>query len=507
MKKSTVLTRTAILLGIVVLANLIASRAFFRLDFTADKRYTLSKATKDILGSLDGVVNVTAYFSKEIPPALMATKQDLQDLLVEYETRAKGNLVFEFVNPNENEEEEQKAQQAGIMPIMVNVQERDQVQQLRAYMGARIEIDGRQETIPVFQPGAAMENALTTAIKKLSVEDKPRVAFLQGHGEPGDRALAQVGKQLSVLYDVEPLFLDDTTEISPSYRALAIVNPSDTIPPEHLAKIDRYLENGGNLFVAVDVLESNFEYMSLKNNELPGLATWLRAKGIELGKDCMTDAQCGMVSVRQQQGGFMLTSQIQFPYFVQADNFGQHPVTAGLESVLLPFSATVRYVGDSAAGVVAVPLVLTSDKTGAVSPPAMLEVEKRWQESDFNLGSQPLAIALEGPLAGTAVSRMVVVGNGSFALSGDGREQQPVRPDNLNLMVNAIDWLADDTGLIQLRTKAVTSRPLTRLDDTARNLVKYGNVLAPVFLVLAYAFIRRQAYLRRRQKWLEGRYD
>ncbi|MCZ6694227.1 MAG: GldG family protein, partial [Bacteroidetes bacterium] len=121
LNKKNIASQLLILIGIVVLLNLISERLFFRLDFTADKRYTLSEATKDILSELNDVVTITAYFSENLPPQLIKSRKDFEDLLTEYENRSNGNVLYEFINPNESEAREQETQQNGIGPIMVNV--------------------------------------------------------------------------------------------------------------------------------------------------------------------------------------------------------------------------------------------------------------------------------------------------------------------------------------------------------------------------------------------------
>ena len=136
MKKSKVISRVLIFIGILLVLNLISEKMFLRLDFTADQRYTLSDATKNILEDLDDVVTVTAYFTKDLPPQLQKSRKDFENLLIEYENRSGGNVIYEFISPNESEEIEQQAQQKGINPVMVNITEKDQVKQMKAYLGA-----------------------------------------------------------------------------------------------------------------------------------------------------------------------------------------------------------------------------------------------------------------------------------------------------------------------------------------------------------------------------------
>ena len=114
---------------------------------------------------------------------------------------------------------------------------------------------------------------------------------------------------------------------------------------------------------------------------------------------------------------------------------------------------------------------------------------------------------LEGNLVGNAYSRIVVIGDGDFPLSGQGRQGE----DNISLMVNSIDWLSDDTGLIELRTKGVASRPIGQeyLSDEAsskRAFLKYLNFGLPILLVLIYGFIRVQRQKALRLKRMQERY-
>jgi ABC-type uncharacterized transport system involved in gliding motility auxiliary subunit len=87
---------------------------------------------------------------------------------------------------------------------------------------------------------------------------------------------------------------------------------------------------------------------------------------------------------------------------------------------------------------------------------------------------------------------MVVIGDGNFAVNGAGQQAQQINADNVNLMVNAIDWLTDDTGLIELRTKGVTNRPLDQLEDGRKTFLKYLNFLLPILLIIFYGIVRSQ---------------
>jgi gliding-associated putative ABC transporter substrate-binding component GldG len=505
MKKSKVITQLLIFVGILIVINMISNKLYLRLDFTADKRYTLSKATKDILNNLDDVITVTAYFTKDLPPQLQKVRKDFEDMLIEYENRSGGNVVYEFINPNESDTEEQKAQQNGVGPIMVNVTEKDQAKQIRAYLGAVLQMGENTEIIPIVQPGSGMEYALTTSIKKISVVDKPKVAFLQGHGEPSPNASVEVLQQLAVLYDVEPYSINDTADIPAFYKTVAIINPTDTFPQRHLDKLDKYMNTGGSIYLAYNNLQSDLQSQYLTTLPDIGLMGWLADKGITLNSQYVIDATSGAVNAVEQRGMFRINRQIQFPYFPIFSNFSEHPTVKGLNGIIMPFVSSISYLPkDSAVHIE--PLIFSSEKSGVVSAPVFIDINKEWGDRDFNAPRQVVAIAATGPLAGKGYSKLVVIANGSFAVNGEGQQQQQVNPDNVNLATNAIDWLSDDTGLIDLRTKSVTFRPLEQVDDTKRNLYKYGNVVLPILLVIGIALYRRQRFAQKRQAWIQGNY-
>ncbi|MBN3035844.1 MAG: GldG family protein, partial [Bacteroidales bacterium] len=190
--KNKIMTQLLLVAAILVVINVISDRFFLRLDFTADKRYTLSKATRNILRTLEEPVTITAYFTEDLPPDISATRRDFKDLLVEYANASRGMVVYEFIDPNRDPETEQKAFQAGIQPVLVSTREKDEATQKKVFLGALVQMGEESDVIPFLQPGAAMEYALSSSIKKISIQEKPQVALIQGHGEPTPAAMQQV---------------------------------------------------------------------------------------------------------------------------------------------------------------------------------------------------------------------------------------------------------------------------------------------------------------------------
>ena len=495
MKLNRIQLTVLLVTSIIIVINLLADQYYFRLDFTEDKQYTMSNATKDILKNLQNPVTIKAYFSEDLPAQLVKTRRDFQEMLVEYGKISGNQVVFEFIDPGEDNETETEAMQAGIQPLIINVREKDQMKQQKAYMGAVLNISNTSEIIPVIEPGTAMEYALSTAIKKLSVTDKPSVGLLQDHGEPTISEMTQVNLELSILYNFEHLYLTDSTTIPARFHTIAIVRPTDSIPDYQFSQLDEFLAGGGRLFIALNRVSGNLQnaYGMAINT---GIESWLENKGVHVNDNFVIDANSVNVTMQQQVGNAIHISSILMPYIPIINNFADHPITKGLEAVVMQFVSSLDFTGDS--GLTFTPLVITSEKSAVQPTPQYFNYQRRWTEFDFPMQNLVVGAAIEGNLAGDISSKIVVIADGDFPVNGPRGQQQQLQQDNVSLMVNSIDWLSDDTGLISLRTKGISSRPIKDMEDSRRTFLKWLNFLLPILLILIYGFIRFQ--FRRNQR-------
>lgn len=495
-KKSTYTSLLAFF-AVLVVVNLLAIRFFFRIDLTEDKRYTLSNATKDILQDLEDPVTVTVYFTKDIPQEVASVRNEFQDLLIEFASRSRGMVAYEFIDPNKDTETERRAQEAGIQPIMITKNEKDQQVQQRAYLGAVVSMGEAKEIIPIIQSGSAMEYSLSTSIKKMAVMEKPAIAFIQGHGEPRRTEFAQAIQNLSVLYRVDFIELNDTISLLP-YKAIAWVNPADSIPENHFIKLDEYLKTGGKLMVSLNRV--NFDQQQNRGFAAnTGLETWLEEKGILVSPEFITDSRCGSVTVPQRVGNMQFNTQLSFPYFPIISKYADHPISSGLGPIALQFASPVSYVGDEQDAFT--PLAFTSEQSGSVNVPMFLNLEKQWKESDFPDKYIPVAGLIK-----TSNYQMIVVGDGDFSLNGSGQNQRRIGDDNVRFFVNSLDFLSDDTGLIELRNKGITPRLIEEVDDSKRITLKWANFLIPLILTLIIGLYRMQRNRSIRNKRREGSY-
>jgi len=500
-RKAALLYSIVLIIGIVVLVNILASEYFVRLDLTENNRYTLSDATEDILDDLNQPVTITAYFSEDLPQRIASTKSNFKDLLVEYSQRSDGMVNYEIINPSESEQnEKQIVKQTGIQPAMVNVRQKDQMKQQKVYMGAVIKKGSEKEVIPFIQPGSSMEYNISSNIKKLAATGKPFIGIMQGHGEPSMQKLGDVRQSLNVLYKPETFKLSDTANALQKYNTVAIIAPTDSFPESHLKQLDQYLAGGGKLFIGLNRVKGDFR--RARGTPLStGLESWLQEKGIQVNSNFVIDANCQRVSVQQPNNPFRFS--VEFPYLPIINNFPEHPITKGLEAVSMRFASTVEFVGDSS--LTYIPLAQSSKKSGTQSPPLMFNIQKSWTESDFPKSKLTVAAALKGNLTGEGNSEMVVVGDGDFPVSQQGQQSSRNR-DNISFMVNSIDWLSDETGLMALRTKGITSRPLEQVKESKKAFLKYFNFLLPMILIIGFGIFRFQQKRIQRIKRMEADY-
>lgn len=494
MSKRTAATLLLLLsLAALALVNLLGQRHKFRLDLTADRAYTLDPATLQLLQGLPEGVTVTAYFTGELPPALAVARQDFKDLLTEYAERSGGKLAFEFLDPGRSEALAAQAVQDGIRPLLAQTRKKDRSENIQVLMGAVLRMGNRQAVIPALQEGPGMEWTLTSAIAQVARPEKPLIGVLQGHMEPSLRALDELAVQLQAQYDVEATVIYDAFPINDRFSSLLIIDPRDSLPATHLRRIDEYMAKGRGVVLAFGAVETDLARSPEARLRDIGLGPWLASHGIRIGPGIVADGHCGQVNV--MQGTVRRPVAIPFPYYPLIEHFGDHPVAHGLDLVMFQFASPITFTGDGGRTRFS-PILRTSGKSAVRPAPLLIDLRKPWTDADYDAGPQVLGAALEP--RDTAQGRLVVFSNGNFCTGDQGGQQVSLPKGNLDLMVNATDWVSRNTGLLSIRGKQKEHRPIQDPGDARRALLKWMNLLLPVALVLLYGLAHAQ--WRRRQR-------
>ncbi|MCK9302949.1 MAG: Gldg family protein [Bacteroidales bacterium] len=501
MKTRKQLTYTLLVIfGIIILINIISGSLYKRFDTTQNEDYTMSKATKNILRNLTEPVTITAYFTKDLPPQYSKVRKDFKDVVEEYSSISKGMVVYEFIDPGDDQQLEQAAMQDGVRPVLINVRAKDKVEQQKAYIGAVIKVGTQKESIPIIQEGTALEYTLSTAIKKLTITEKPYIGFVQGHGEATMQSLSQTLNEISFLYTIEPVTLNTETDLL-KYKTLVITKATQQYTDEELAMLDHYLAGGGKLMLNIEHITADLQQTMQITATGTGLEGWLAKYGVMIEDNAVIDKKCGNIGVQQQQGSFNMTIPIAFPYMPIVSNFADHPITEKLQGILLMFPASIAYTGID--GKEFTPILMSSETSGTQTLPAYITLQKKWNSSDYPISNITLGGILTGSFNNGPQTSIVIIGDGDYAVS---QGQQRINPDNINLFANSIDWLSDDTGLIELRSKGLSYRPLDELEDGRKAFLKWMNFLLPIAIIIVVGLIIMQHKRNKRIKRMEEHY-
>jgi len=510
------LIQIGLVIGIAVVLSIFANRLIWRADLTEDNRYTLSEPSERIAEQIEDPITVTAYFSEDLPPNLDLVRDEFRNFLDEFRAYSGGNLEYRFLNPNEDNQTEAEAQQAGIQPLLVNVRERDQVSQRRAYLGAVFQYENRQEILPAVQPNTSLEYEIALIVQKLIAQDKPTLGFLQGHGEPTQTAMTQAMNQLQQLYQVVDLNNVDTNGVPPDIEVLLIVGPEEPLTDAELLAIDQYIMSGGKAIFAINKVNANLQAGGIGQPIRTNIDQLLEAYNLPVKLNLVRDVSSTQIQVQTRQGAFNVLNSVRYPYIPMIPNFGDHPISRGIESVIFPFVSTLDVTRADTNQTISV-LARSSERADTTRQFFNLSPQQQFGPEDFQSSNLPVAALIEGTftsafaeddsiqaeLTTSSPTSIVVFGDGDFVINGTGQQQQNMPEDNINIFVNSVDYLADASGLMELRTKGVTSRPLAQITDQTKSFLKYLNVLLPIVMVIGYGVYRYRLTQSRRQKWIE----
>lgn len=505
------ITTTALVVGIVVVANVVSGNLFGRADLTKGNIYSLSSASKKVVGGLEDDFLVKAYFTKNLPPPYNANSKYVQDELEEYRAFGKGRFKFSFVDPGDDAKFQEEATKYRIPPVQVQVVEKDQFQAKQVYMGLVCLYKDRQEVLPVIENPSSLEYEITAAMKKLASasQELPAVGFLSGHDEPGMEQLQTVNQVFSKQYRMMPVSLANGQPVPADMQVLLIASPKRDLSAWERYAIDQYIMRGGKVAFLIDKVDVNLQYQQAQPARL-AIDDWTEAYGFKVADNLVGDHDHpGILTVSQQEGMFRMMSQVPFPFIPSLNAFDKtNIIVKDLQRFSPYFASTVDTSAARAKGLKAEALILTSPKTLIQERQYNINPLTRWTAEQFDKGQQVVAAVISGrftsafkgqpvPAASDSggmappdlaarldqspESRILVIGDGEFFVDGKGGSDR----DNLIFFQNMVDWMAQDEALIAIRSRESTDRPLRTVEESTKRVVKYANMIgSPLAVVL-----------------------
>ncbi len=510
------LTSVPLVVAVVIAVNLIGLFLFTRLDITDERLYSLSDASKRLAESLDDPVVCKLYFSEEIPAPYNANARYLKDQLYEYRAYSGGQLRFEFIDPVKTDRE-QEAQSLGIPPLQVQAIEKDKMELKKVYMGLAFLYEDKKEVIPVVQSTRNLEYEISSAIRKVTADKVPLVGLLAGHGEP-ERAsgLEVLTDAMGQLFEARPVRTAPGELIDSKIDVLLIIGPTESISSWDQYAIDQFLMRGGRMAVLYDPVVTQLQEQQAMDRQTnwPGFLAYY---GIGFKPGLVIDSRCARIGVTQQQGYLRFQNIVEYPYMPQISQFNpDNMVGKSLEAVDFPFVSPLDSSKADGTGLTFVPICWSSERSGLRRAPYDISPMQQFPQADFQEPWQILAAAItgtfktafpSGPPADSMINsavlppslrevpdnRIIAVGDAD-CVSDNGLRN----PANVAFIMNVIDWLTQEEGLIAIRSRNVTVRPLDEVSDGNRTLIKYANVFGPPMLVVLFGLWRWQS--RRRAK-------
>ena len=258
-KKRQALTRFRLFAGILVFLNILASFFFTHFDLTEEKRFTLTKPTKQLLRDLKDVINVKILLDGEFPAGFKRLQTATREMLDDFRSET-GYLDYKFEDPAIGSLEEVNGRrkalsEQGIQPVNLQVAEQNETSQKLIYPFAIFRLGSKQVIVKLLEnesatlaPEAVINNSVSlleykfaNAIKKIQAPSKPVILYTKGHGELSNGQLGDLDQSLRTFYDTDRINLDSTIQIKPEDCALLIVaKPQTAFSERDKFKIDQY---------------------------------------------------------------------------------------------------------------------------------------------------------------------------------------------------------------------------------------------------------------------------
>lgn len=485
-----------VVLGLVVVLNLFGSRIRGRIDLTEGGLYTLSSGTREVLGDLDDIVQVKLFASSELPAEVQLQLRDVRDLLADMRRASGGSLLVTDVNPEEDEDAAEEAAELGIRPVEFSVLRDDNFEVRQGYYGLAVVYADDSQVWPVIERTDNLELRLVSEIYRMTTEERPGVAFVQGFGARTADQIPGLRESLADRYRIRSVDLagDSASAISrDSTEVLVVAGPTQTLDSAAVGRVRDFVDSGGSaLFLVEPVLLNPQSPMPIPVSS--GLEPILRDRGITLTDGLVADMESSERVSMGRQGMFNVIAP--YPLWPVAQPAGDHPITNGLGSLTLGWAAALE-ISDDATGVA--PLWQTTEN-GAIHPAtAPITPDQDWIFQPEELAVRVVSAAYL-PDEGDPAGRMVIVGDASLA---EGQYLQ-ANQGNLLFLANAVDWLAQDEALIAIRSKDRTPPNLVFSSDAVRNVLKWGNLVGVPLLFVLVGLVRVSGRKRRAElRWKE----
>ena len=532
---------------IVALIYYIVSFAFFRIDLTQEKRYTLSPVSKQILKSLPDEILIKVYLDGDLPSGFKRLNKSVHEMLDEFRVYAPTNIQYQFIDPYNGSDP--KAANAiikelygkGLQPT--NVKFRDDnggSSEKMVVPGAIVSYNGVEFPVSLLSnnPGISGEENLNNSLQEVEYQlinaihsvtntKLDKIALLEGHNELEQYYVGDIMRELSNYFQVDRGAINNKITALSNYKCIIIAKPQTAFSEEDKFILDQYIMNGGKVLWFIDPITINNDSLS-NGNTLANIAQLniddqLFKYGVRINPTLIQDVQCALLPINSAMSG----NQPKFVnapwmYYPLLSGFQQNPVSRNINMVKAEFCGYIDTLQTE--GLTKSILLQTSKYTKIRNVPnfvSLKEIKQPKKREEFNKSFLPVAVLIEGQFPSVFKNRMLSVLNinGSYIFKeksvankmivvadGDiirneirqtpqGIMISPLGMDkyssqtygNKDFILNAVNYLTDDIGLMNLRSREIKLRLLDKV-SLRDDLMKWQiiNTLGPILILVIF---------------------
>lgn len=526
--------------------NYINQSFYKRFDLTEDQRYTLSNTTTSILAKVNKPLFITVYLEGDFPSEFkrlqVETRQYLEELAAE-----NNNIKIHFENPDNQREDLIKK---GMMPSQLTVEEDGKLSEAIIFPWAEVNFEEKTQIVSLLptaivasqeeQLQKAVENleySFSNAIHTITRKNKKSIAVLTGNGQMQDIYMYSFLSELAKKYKLAKFTLDSVTKNPKqtlqdltSLDLAIIAKPTQKFTEKEKFTLDQFITNGGKTLWMLDNVQADQDSLLASGKMLAyprdlNLTDLLFSYGVRLNTSLVKDLYAAQISLATGRVGNQTQYQnLDWFYHPLVGGNPNHPITKNTAPIRLQFTNQIDTLKND---ILKIPLLMSSPLTQKIGTPTIIELQsiaEEPQEKDYVSGNQLLGVLLEGDFKSAYKNRVKPFETNLFKenaknnkmiviADGDVGKNQILKgkPTDLNrdkwtgqtfgnkdFLINAVDYLLDDTGLINLRNKTLKINILDKQKAyKERTFWQFINVALPLILLFSFGFVFN--YLRKRK--------
>ncbi|MBP2282229.1 gliding-associated putative ABC transporter substrate-binding component GldG [Flavobacterium sp. CG_23.5] len=546
-----------ITIAVLLVLNVIGSFFFHRFDLTKDKRYTLSATSLNIIKQVQNPLYIKIYLQGDLPAEFKRLQQETTQLLEEFQAYNK-NIVFEFVDPLENKDESmdniKELYRKGLTPINITVDDKGKQSQAMVFPWAIAVYNNKEVNIPLLKNrmGASttqkvigsvqhLEYSIADALNKITKDKQKKVAVIKGNGELQDVLMAKFLMQVRESYHIGPFTLDSVAknpigslDALEKYDLAIIAKPTETFSDAEKQVLDQFIINGGKTLWLVDQVA--IEMDSLYNSSGSTLAyprdlnlnDLFFKYGIRINPDLIKDERGSPIKLASgDQGSATQFQEFNWKFAPQVYPNSPHPIVKNLGGIKFDFANPIDTLKN---GIKKTILLQSSQYSKIIGTPTEINLNSVTEETSpndyLNKGNIPLSVLLEGSFHSMfenrvlpfdlktfkvkgAANKMIVISDGDLIKNQLDKNSQPVELgydqrsgnlyDNKDFLINCVNYLLDDKGLINIRSKDL-DLPLLDKEKVYENytVTQFITIGLPILILvlfgLLFTFLRKRKY-------------